>query len=297
MRSVTRFLVGSADVTRSIPKIADTVNDLKTIIKKFATASQVVEKDITGITASKVKLRRIACDTSIKVSRIAYVYALNIGDQELQGKTKRANMTTYNKYGDDAIGNVLYNVYNVVSPIVTATPNPLEGYGLTLAKVTELKEAIDVFTIATSAPREAVAKRKINNDQLKELVTSGHLTLKKLDGLVAQLEDDNLSFYANYRSVRKLISTGTRYTGIAGSVIDGATMLPLYNVKVTDSTGTYAALTNKKGRYVLRIPVVGTYDLVFSKGGYEDNKGTGTIEEVGTKPRLNVDLTPVSKED
>lgn len=88
----------------------------------------------------------------------------------------------------------------------------------------------------------------------------------------------------------------TRSAKLAGTVIDSVTSSPLNGVQVSIVSTTSTANTNVLGNYQIGTPTLGTYDVTFSKFGYESKTITGVdlTSSSCTPSVLDVSLKPLT---
>ena len=88
------------------------------------------------------------------------------------------------------------------------------------------------------------------------------------------------------------MDAATSNSQVTGTVTNNATGSPLNAVAVTVQDQSYSTTTNASGNYTLKIPVPGSYKIIFTKTGFAVNSDNVEIT-LGQTSTLNMILEPV----
>jgi hypothetical protein len=127
--------------------------------------------------------------------------------------------------------------------------------------------------------------------QLKSLFKQGDAQLKSsMDKLMLNFKSTDKEFFDTYTSAREIMDAATSSTNITGTVTDSKTSKPVRGVSIAVDGKPYSAISNSKGKYILKIPVPGVYTIKFIKEGYQDKMEKGIEVAIGKSTTLNVTM-------
>ncbi|HWR32521.1 MAG TPA: carboxypeptidase-like regulatory domain-containing protein, partial [Chitinophagaceae bacterium] len=98
-------------------------------------------------------------------------------------------------------------------------------------------------------------------------------------------------FYNTYKNNRIILDAATSNTQVNGIVTNNDTREPENNVAITVQDQSYSTTTDAVGRYTLKIPVPGSYKIIFTKVGFAVNSESVEVT-LGQTATLNMALNP-----
>jgi hypothetical protein len=131
-------------------------------------------------------------------------YAKKVKNNDLAAQT---NVTASDMTGgrDTAAADTARNVHDVA----TANLANLAVYGVTAAKLADLKAKIDAYAASITKPRAAVASGRTATRQLAaEFAAADAVLSDQMDALVPQFAAANATFVNDYKNARIIVSAG-----------------------------------------------------------------------------------------
>lgn len=190
-------------------------------------------------------------------------------------------------------------LYDRVQTNLTA----LNTYGLSAATQTALLNAINAFVAAIPSTRIGKADKKSSTAQLATAFKNTDAALANIDAVVEIVRTSQANFYAEYKSVRKIIETGKGSLSMKGKVSDalngeglkGATLTfstqaPEGMLRAASATVAVVKKTAKKGGFNVKSLPDGMYTVSITKVGYAPQEATVAVE-AGELTVLDVQLS------
>ncbi len=141
--------------------------------------------------------------------------------------------------------------------------------------------------MAVCKPRLGITDKKQNTTQLAYFFKAADLSLDNIDTVIEIIRSTQPNFYNGYKSVRKIIETGTGSLAVKGFVTDTASGEPIKGVNLSfmpDGIGSKAAIakasgnivkkTADKGGFNIKTLPQGMYTVTISKNGYANQVET-----------------------
>ena len=284
------------EVTSTLPNFDALISELSVTCRQIHMMSQQQIINDTGVTDTKNELKGnlvlLLTDTIRKLS----AYAQLSNNKKLM-KEIDYNESELRRQADTTLVDIAQLVYQRAEQNMAA----LAEYQFLDEDRTALLTAMGEYNNLLSGPRYEQANRKIATQQLNHLFAKGQDIVNKMDVLVEIVRTKDSGFYTGYRSVRKVICTGTGKLALKGEVVNMHTGEPIKGVTVSfwldgDPTRTIGAneaaavmkKTAEQGGFRVKSLETGTYRAVLKKQGYNDqqvvvyvNKGERTDMQVG----------------
>lgn len=280
----------NAVITATVPAFATQVTALRTIYSNIVTAAQNEAQAITGIAMDKTQLRKSLTDQAIQIAAAVFSFAASTNNNALKEQVKFTN-TDFKSMRDEMI---VPNC-NIINTAATANLVALATYGITNTILNNFQDAMEDYANAIALPRNAVTQRSSYTATIKNLFKDGDSLLKlQMDKLALQFKTANLEFYNTYKSNRIILDAATSSTQATGTITDSVTNDPIPNVTINVVDQPYTTTSDATGKYTIKIPVPGTYNLSYSTvAGYNNKIQTGVVVTLGQSTTLNMQLIPL----
>jgi len=170
----------------------------------------------------------------------------------------------------------------------------LANYGILPADVADFLTAITDFETAISAPKEALAERKVAHAQLKQFINEADaMLLFEMDKLMDNFKDSAPTFYAQYFASRKITNIATHHTGIRLVILDadGHAIINA-EIKAESPAHQYDFFSDVQGAATQYLHH-DLYNLTILKEGYQPYTISNIDIGLGESPKLEVTLVPV----
>jgi hypothetical protein len=155
----------------------------------------------TGITDDKERRRKELCRSMAVLTGSVSSYASENGMEELRAEMKYTEHSLL-RLGETNLVLVCRRVLSLVPPHLAA----LVDYGVSLAQVNMLTEAVGDFDVAIPATRSAISNRSQAADETTRLLSEADKILRNsLDKLVLQFEKTKPEFYAGFKKHRIIV--------------------------------------------------------------------------------------------
>ncbi len=184
---------------------ADSVDDLDTQLAVITSLAQV-QAAPNGGAALKKSAKDSLLGTAYQVAAATRAYAVVNNDVELAAQLDYSE----SDLGEGRPQEVVVRCRNVWS---TATDNQAASaaFGVTPAKLTNLKKRIDDYEAANPKPREGRAATKAATTTLPTTFAQLDEILNDcLDGLMAQFRESEAEFYNEYFAARRIVNVPGR---------------------------------------------------------------------------------------
>jgi hypothetical protein len=283
---VRDYLAKFLTILNALPNFAAFYTALQNAITQIQSTGETQGFDKSGNTAgknlAKDNLVTLAADTARKVKAYAK-YAKN----QVLLKEMDITESELKRLADTKLKNAAQGIYDRAQ----ANLANLATYLVTAATQTALQTAITNFDKTIGQPRLGTTDTSKATKQLVSLFKSGDTALDDIDTVVEIIRLTQVDFYNGYKSVRKLVNTGTSTLAIKGMITDASTGNALKGAKITFTLNGGASLakavngkngfTKKsadKGGFLVRSATDGTYTVTVELPGYK--KATATVSVV-----------------
>ena len=180
---------------------------LKAKIQLVRDLRQIQEKDNTGVTKRKKKVREKMEETGINVIRKLVMFAVATEDTELD-----ANINYTASDLSVASENRVSDIIRLVYETANTHKSELAAYGVTDEMLELLLTLHQQFLVAMPETREKITLSSTATKNINTLITEiSDLQRTKLDRLIAGFADTNPDFYQQYKNARKIVDRGIRH--------------------------------------------------------------------------------------
>jgi hypothetical protein len=189
---------------QTLQAFADGYTEFTTHVAKIDILAQNQSVDSTGLAAGKQQLRKTMAETTAVIALAVNAYSKKTKNNDLAAQTAvtASDMTSGR---DTGAANIARNVHAAA----TANLANLAPYGVTAAKLTDLKAKIDAYAASLSKPRDAVTSGSAATKQLAAEFAAADAALNdQMDALVPQFAASNAKFVADYNSARLIVDSG-----------------------------------------------------------------------------------------
>ena len=195
----------------TVPAIVAQQTELNDSIALIDTISQAQGSPIEGVTLDKKAVLELMIVKAMQVAGQLKAYASVIGDNTLRVKAT-ISRNTFMEKRDDLRDDVAAEMHDLATPLLA----PLADYGTTAATLAALSTRIGLYVLAVPSTRTARGHVTTLTGALEaELRRADMIQRERLDGLMEQFSDTNVTLYNDYKNARKLIDLGGGGSGPA----------------------------------------------------------------------------------
>jgi hypothetical protein len=262
-------------ITSKLPGFDGYFTDFTQNNETIKTTKEQLEHGNSGVSKNKTQLRTELVKKTIDVCTKIEVYA-KLNDNVILAKEAHYSESELKKARGTTIADKAITVYKKAMEHTTE----LEKYGVTAVMLSNLKNAIDKYSIVIPSFRIGTSTKKVNNDNLKVLFKTNDAILEKMDLLVEIVKSTNPDFYKGYKNNRKVILKGSGSLAVKAKVIcahDGteikgakATFMRKMEFGITESEAVKPIVKKSagKGSFTIKNMPNGTYTVTIEKTGY-----------------------------
>jgi hypothetical protein len=251
IRAIIAFCLSTAviAITQSIPKFFQFITRLKNNLISIDNLEQLASNPVTGIAGLKKTLRNALTEMSVAVMQTVYAYATDpdVNNTVLAAQMKisrdQLNKMSYKDFMA-FIGQAITNVNGVIDQLAEFNITP-ELTATWLANHTQLKNML-------ADPKTAHDNIDAIKNDIQDLLRASMILLyNQCDTVALQFKKDNINYYRQYRSARKLqpLSKHTKFR-VHITDEDGN---PQYNVPVSQNNTANSTSTDINGDATLYI--------------------------------------------
>ena len=271
-------------VLSRMPGFLGLMDEFEVMLARLRALSIGQRKDTSGLRISKLQLRAEMTALALDMGYCVTAYAGSIGDvvleQELNFKEHLLN-----KYRQVSIVSACRFIHSRAAGLLSE----LDAYGVSVARLEELKDAIDEYDVMIPKTRGAIVKRMICTSEIKELLEDFDVLFKRMDGLVKIVRRTDGLFFESYFRNRKVIRRGTRKLALHGQVVD-EDGVPIGNVVVRIATkSVITSKSGEKGNYLFKRLPGGVWPVTFSKDGFVSETAYLSVTRL-CRQKFNVQL-------
>ncbi|MEQ1677537.1 MAG: carboxypeptidase regulatory-like domain-containing protein [Chitinophagaceae bacterium] len=275
-------------IINTMPAFMMFLNAFKMVVSTILNTVQREARNISGITVDKKELRETLAKQANVIAAVIYSYASASGNHTLKAEVDYSLWDLKN-LRDDELGPTCMIIHKAAEDNQAA----LIDYNITSPVLHSFKALVYDYIGKVATPRNATAGRKALNSSLKTLFQEFDTILnERLDTVALALQQDNPEFYEEYKNNRIIVDPGTSPTQAAGTVTIKGNDDTLKGVQVNVEGQEYGTSTKADGTFKLKIPLPGSYTLLFSKEGYQT--GSAPVEiKLGQTVTADIELSPV----
>jgi len=224
-QAVKELLRVKDSVISSLPNYAAYLASFLAAVVSIAANAEQQMFDKKGIRRTKEELAETLRLLANKTVKKVIAYAKSVNDETLLGEMKK-NEAKLVRSADNTLTTAAQGIYNRAQLNLTV----LAPYGVSEATQTALQDAITEYNDWTGKPRTGIVERKAVTQALALNFKQADAALDKIDSLVEIVRYDEVSFYTEYTSARKIVATGTGTISIRIKVLAAETRLPMGGV-------------------------------------------------------------------
>lgn len=206
-------------VWESLPAFAAGVEELEEHIATLQSLAQA-QSSQNGAAAEKAQAFQVLVDAAFETAAATRACAVASSNREL---ARRVDFSR----SDVGKGRDTEVVARCQDILAAATENlaSLADYGITQAKLTNLKKKIEAFQAVQPKPRKGRAASSSATKELAKLFKEvDELLNERLDGLAVQFKDSQAAFYNEYTTARSVVSAPG---GRGGKATDVTSVTPV----------------------------------------------------------------------
>lgn len=255
--------------------------------------------ETTGITTDKSTKRAVMVERALFIENRLQSYANAIGNSELL-ESVSYTPTDLKKARDTGV----IGMCNTILAKAKLHAIDIEPYGVTLALITDLEQAIAAYSATLPKPKAAKSQTKTATENLRELFTKTEKYLReRLDLDIEIFKTTHPEFYSQYKTARFSTSNGRKVIAVSGKVIMAGGGGPIKGVTFvitpasngaakTSATNNAKPIVKKsaaKGNFRIANLAEGSYQVVVKKVGFVEQVLIITVNN-GETTRLRVEL-------
>lgn len=283
------FLVDNAAITATLPAFPAAVTALNNQIASIEAAAQTEAEVISGITVNKNDLKKSLAQLATTNAAALFAFASASGDAVLKEKARYSYSDLY-KLKDDELSIICQNLHAEENAVLAS----LAPYGVTAATLTTFQTMITDYSTEVPAPRNAASTRAAARQQLNDLFDETDELLKEqVDKLAVQFKVSEPEFYNAYKSNRVILDAAQSATKVEGNIKQFESANPIAGVQVDAEGTTYSTSSDVNGDYSLKIPVPGTYNIIFKHVAFKEVVMKDIVVTLGQSTKLNVEMEKI----
>ncbi len=303
--NVTRMLKTCDKTFDDFNEIWDDIIAFKKYVlqfKEFIAGIGENEIILSGIDAGPSKQKDIFRASMIrftlKMAGIGYCYADDTEDAVLKEKMD-IHISYFSHLTDDEQTAKAEMVYNLLNPLVIATPNVLADYGVLPANMVDFKDCITTFKDYILNPKSVSLSGSEAKKNIKAFNKKGQALLKKTDKFMENFLEENHDFYDTYFRSRVIYDYGHRFkkpiSVSAGKVLVLDTQIAIPQAKIYFvGFEKKFVLSDNLGNFNIGCYQIGNMMLVAEK--VEFNKVQKLMVVVKDENQhFNIEMKPVSE--
>lgn len=208
MESVQIALKADQETWNKLPAFRLAAEELDTIVDRVRSLMQQQESR-SGASTNKVQALQALGDAAFEIAGAVYAYASTTGNSTLAGSVNFAR-SAITKGREDAVISRCQNMHDEAAAHLAK----LSDYGVTAARLENLRQKIDAFRAAKPQPRKKRLASAAANVALPKLLAQANTVMtERLDKLVVQFKDTNETFFNQYKSARFTVAYAATHPG------------------------------------------------------------------------------------
>ncbi len=267
-RAVIALCVKYPNIVGIIPAFKAAAGKLGPNVAAIKAAELIENQTSKSVTGSKNELKDLLSSISTDVSAALFALATETGNADLLAKVNYS-ATDLNRMKQET----LLTVATAMHDLAVDYKGDMDNYGISATVIGSIPGIVDNFSTAIPTPRIEDAARKAAAKTIKTLIseTSG-LLKSQMDKTARILRKDNVDFYGEYRTARKIVRPAVIHTSIRGSAFNGKK--PVYKAWMEIAVLELMVYSNidgvldsgkiKNGIYDVRVGAPGLATQVFS---------------------------------
>jgi len=264
---------------------------------EIAEGIQQNEIILSGIDGGPSKQKDIYRSTMIrstlKLAGSGFCYADDNEDAVLK-ENLDIHISDFSRFNDDEQEAKAEMVYNLLNPLVTATPNVLADYSVLPADMLTFKNQFTTFNEYILNPKSVSLSGNEAKRNIKALNKKGLLLLKKIDKMMEHYLDDYHDFYETYFKSRVIYDLGHRFNKpisfCTGKVLemDGSTIVTGAKIYFVGFEKKFITSDNL-GNFSIGAYQIGNMMLIAEKEGFNNIQKLMVVVK-DENQRFNIEL-------
>lgn len=293
--------------------IKDEVEILGNLVSEIATLNSKTKVNTKAITQEKANTKTFLVNCGLQLASALWLYFTRDLKNETLAATVAFTKDHFNTTDEDlpalinaiitaSVGHIPAIVLPTEeNPNPTQPANPVGKRGGTPQLVKLTKDTLLLFETKSPVVRDIQKDVVGYNDNIDSKFVLTQASVKNLAIMfTAGFLTTDILLYDEWLRASKPDDAKTMHTRIGGIITDQSNGVGIPHAKViavNKETGVpYKNRSFAGGKYSLPVPV-GTYDMKFSKGDYEEQQQTNvTVEEEGKKKVVNASLAKKAPE-
>jgi hypothetical protein len=266
---VSDIMKKSYDMWKTNMKIGDCVNELDQYIERISKLLEITANPKSATTVgAKAKRARLKNDAFIIKEALRLYYDYNNMEEEM-------NLYSFKKSHFDRLRiNDFYLLVFEISEKASALSEELEEFRISGQQISELGQEVDTYYKLIQTKEKLNETYKGATADTAALIDNCRLMLRnRLDRMMNIYSESNRTEYLWYTNVRKIHHKGgpkNYYTVIVnGKIYESKSRVPLNGASVVPETKGKSAVSDEKGKFVVKIYKKHAKLLNFALDGYE----------------------------
>lgn len=305
--STSQRLTQNASLLTSLPTYSSISTQFTADFSQLQTVCEQLQINKENVKLVKQNLRKDMADKAFDIMLKVKAYAKITANDLLWSECSFTKSDLYYRKEIDARNKAMI-IYNKANANVSV----LTSYGVTSTLLTNLKSAIDAYTVAIPTTGYNRADKKDLMLKRDKYITACINYLLKIDALIELLRSSQPTFYLQYKESRRInrmggslslrgrvrdAQTGEFVSGVSISVqAQDQNLVSMRAAQITADKSAYATLVKKrtanKGGFNVKSLPAGVYTISISKYGYESLQQTITVNP-GETTNIKLDLTKI----
>ena len=291
--AIILLLDNSTTKTANLPNFAPLFTDFKASvneIKVLQGKQRSIQQSTQGISKADARI-----DVSMLTRKLINALKAYFDDtQNTSNAVIFANPSSYFvKLADTNFVSECRNLYNLGMTVKV----PLEGYGIATTWLPAYKLAIDTFENVVPVPRLTKTEQASYTAQLTQLFATVKEQLEKISNKIALLEFDDVVFYNQYQTVKKVVIAKGRVLAFKATIVEiNNVTLKRFTVSLIRQSDnkTYEYKTNDNNTLQRRNLTEGVYTIVIKALDIPAFTGRIVLDS-GATCAIRVEVNMVSK--
>jgi cob(I)alamin adenosyltransferase len=285
-RGIEQHLDTNSAIIATIAALATAFDAFKAIVVNILNTTQLANVNLAGITTDKSNAKQILAQIAADIAAIIAAFASATANPTLRAEVNYS-LTKLLKARDE----MLAPLCRIILDRAIENRGELEDYGITPAKITDLRTAIENYNAKTPNPRSAVSNRKTQTANISEFFKQGDAILKnQIDALMKNFRTTNPEFHETYFNLREIPDAPTTATQLKGIVTDASDAKPLKGATVTIVNLNKTTSTDSAGKYSFKPVEHGKHTVTVGMEGYQSFENDEIEVKLGDIRHLNVEL-------
>lgn len=200
-KAVQTYLDANTAIWSTVPILTGLKNDFDIIIDAIDTAASAQESARVYLGKNKTTQKRVVAEKTDILNDALEAYAAIEGDAELEQKAAKT-FSDLNRLRNQDFETVVKETIALLEQHLTE----LEGYGVTVEQITDLKNSFDQFLSLQGQPRQyRIAEKQATTGMSDLFEQATALLSSKIDKLMTRFKSSNTNFFNGYLAARVIV--------------------------------------------------------------------------------------------